>query len=1085
MSPHSKNSSVAELWLPKHIASNNHRAKAPSSTPKKTPPPEDDKSSSDDDIFPNIPDSPSVANASTGTQSVVEILPVNSSTDLLAYPIYAQTITDFTCIVLMNESQQSFFRYEKLHKGLGFANIVKKAFGVTAKAELLGRDEIAFHLDLCSLCVDLTRSQLQSVGSVIENVVAYYTESISRRAIDFDSLIRSTQNMLTISNTNVLSSKQIAVLKECYESLVLQPIIGQSIQRGVFKETKPAITYAEIDRRYLKGTNAIYKSLPIPTVYLTDNGSHAYLRVPQVVASFLASGICDLSVPAPLEFANSDIVESYYTSTVAREVYANCHSVALMEMGNDTVGQCFSLHFKDWADDAQKNNVRSNSTSYNIRTVTFMKHGENGDVRYYSYVISLSVKGSDHEEVEKIFNEDLKTLSKPNLFFSGYHNEKFWAIVNLVAGVRDRPARGETFHLGNHGHMFGKRFRYAAFHDKRQPIMPCDICHASRILRLRKKRYVSKSSSVTCDICADLDYESSLLSVTAEYISKSTTKPGEASSTVKYPTSLVPESPQPHVLRPVSGNEALIAPIKVTFDLLIKVCEVAFFNYHYLIHIRERRKRARTTADRNSVGRAVGWTQKEFKTYIKSAGANEYICQKLMTFSSSNVNSHPSELLSELRTKIIPSTWQRLGCSMSHQLDAVFHLVFHGISMDVWDIFLNIMSSLKIGGNVTLKSTFKKALSGLLDQLHDLHLIDMPILPFAKGASDFSHAGWVGSNKMAFCMVMPYIVSHVRYFFRTEAGREMNSEEENRILHIQMALYSFYCANVILLQRSTTTEQASLVGDYIKVFLYEITEAQKSYITKPENLSYLTTGNFLSMLNLEENLSMFGPLRFFWDALDEKNVQKVKRAWPNVNMSSSRWLASLLENVTREQHLNLLWKNTAIMTNKDDVTTKRQHDNIHIMQSEDTDFYIASNAPFSALYSTESKKFYVVVRKGGQRSGKLFTRAGAVKKIPIGNIGSCQYYKYRVEKQEVICNSDASFAIFCNHKPVVFLPFQYLENDIVSTKKQIATIVALEDHKVFYDYEFVIPSISEGDVEGQSNIDEEDFQPDDDGMVAV
>ena len=1075
MSPQSKTTSSAKFWLEKHVGANNHLTRPPSST-RKEPPPDDNKNPEDFPV-PDVPDSPSVVN------SIVATVPVQTTT--IAFPIYAQPITDVSCVVLMNDSQRAFFQYEKEHKGLGFAYIVKKAFGVTAKADSLGREEIAFHLDLCSLCVNLTRSQLQSVGTVIENIVQYYTTSILQRAIDIDELISQTQLRLQLSDIDGLSTQQIKILKDCYESLVLQPVVQRPTHRGIFKETKPATTYAEIDKCYLRGNNAVYRSLPIPTVHLTENASHAYIHLPQVVASFLASGVCDLSVPSPSEFADSSVVKSYYTSKVARDVYGNCSDIALLEMGNDKKGQCFSIHIKDWADDAQKNNVRSNSTSYNIRTVTFMKHGDNGDVRYYSYIISISLKGRDHDEVERIFNEDLRTLSKPNLFYSGYHKQTFWAITTLVAGVRDRPARGETFHVGNHGHMFGKRFRYAAFHDKRQPLMPCEVCHASRLLRLSNTLYVPKLTTSTCDVCADLDYESPLLAVTAEYISKSATKPDEASSTIKYPTSLVPGSPDPPMERPVSGGNVLVSPTKVTFQLLISVCEVAFFNYHYLVYIRDCRKRARSTMERNEIGKAVGWTMKELKTYVKSAGANEYICKRLIAFSNSNINSHPTELLGRLCTEILPATWQRLGCSLSHQLDAVFHLVFHGISMDVWEIFLSIIGSLKIGGNLSLKSTFKKVLSSLLPSLHSLHLLDLPILPFAKGnnGTDFSHAGWVGSNKLAFCMIMPFIVSHVRYFFRTEAGRQLSNDEEQRIRHIQMALYSFYCSNVILLQPSTTPTQASQVGDYIKVFLYEITESQKSYISKPENLSYLTTGNFLSLLNLEENVSMYGPLRYFWDGLDEKNVQKVKRAWPHVNMSTTRWLAALLENVTGEQHLNLLWKNDS--SSIDYTGTKRILDNIHIINSKDVASHMEMNAPFSVLYDPEKNKFNLIIRTGGQRSGKLFTREVEVKKKAFGTIGSCQYYRYRLQMAEVSCGDDPTFSFFVNKKPTVFLPFQYLESDTVMSKKQIATIISLDDHKVFVDGHFVVPSIAAGEVEGHENIDEERFCPDDDGMVAV
>jgi hypothetical protein len=168
-----------------------------------------------------------------------------------------------------------------------------------------------------------------------------------------------------------------------------------------------------------------------------------------IVASFLASGVDDLHVPTPNEFrtaATTDF-ESYYTSPVAKEVYAEVNQIAILK---GLEGKVFSIHIKDWGNDAQKNSSRTNLLSYNIRTITFLRHGGNGDVRYYTYVVSVGAKSSDHEIVERIMTNELKVLgTTPQLFYSGSHRGTFWGTASLVAGVRDRPARGENLFCGN------------------------------------------------------------------------------------------------------------------------------------------------------------------------------------------------------------------------------------------------------------------------------------------------------------------------------------------------------------------------------------------------------------------------------------------------------------------------------------------------------------------------------------------------------------------------------------------------------------------------------------------------------------
>ena len=200
----------------------------------------------------------------------------------------------------------------------------------------------------------------------------------------------------------------------------------------------------------------------------------------------------------------------------------------------------------------KKNSSRTNLLSYNIRTITFLHHGGNGDIRYYTYVLSVGIKGGNFEEVQKILTRDLAELTKiPHLFYSGHHSGSFWATVNLVAGVRDRPARGETFFVGIHSHAFGKRFRYSLYHDVNTKILSCKSCHNRRIRRIRTEclGMYSLSTSHGCVVCADLDYTAKeVLKVDITYMENKSK--GKA---FLYPKVLAPNSPTPPISRPI-GN---------------------------------------------------------------------------------------------------------------------------------------------------------------------------------------------------------------------------------------------------------------------------------------------------------------------------------------------------------------------------------------------------------------------------------------------------------------------------------------------------------------------------------------------------
>ena len=174
---------------------------------------------------------------------------------------------------------------------------------------------------------------------------------------------------------------------------------------------------------------------------------------------------------------------------------------------------------------------------------------------------------------------------------------------------------------------------------------------------------------------------------------------------------------------------------------------------------------------------------------------------------------------------------------------------------------------------------------------------------------------------------------------------------------------SFQCVISRLLQRTLYPALPMEVHHYVKILLCEVTSLQKTYIPETEwkEYAYLSMGNFLSMLNLEENLRMFGPIRNFWDAIDEKVVQRVKQAFSNVNMSSSRWVAAVLENITREQHLSMLWDRKL-----EGVKNKVFDYNLRITPENEMRKSVMVGEPFTAIY--ESGKFYIVYRMRGARS---------------------------------------------------------------------------------------------------------------------
>ena len=961
-----------------------------------------------------------------------------------------------------NPRMRRFYELEHHQPRLGFSHIIRNAFNVVADPNDISKEEISFHLKICRLCVDATRSQVEGIGSLLSQALIYYAGLHNSRvlpdAIEPSDFIRSLQDLAASKLVPILSPEQQLLVMECFNKSSSKPDrFGIPGKRGIFFATYPPKNSSDLFRLYLTSDKSVYRNIPCPDVHLTPDKCHAYLHLGPIVASFLAGGVDSLLVPSATELLPSGLKDftSYYTSPVAKAVYADVEKIAVMR---GLHGKVFSLHIKDWANDAQKNSSRTNLLAYNIRTITFLCHGGNKDIRYYNYVLLVGIKGSDHEEVERILTADLLELgSIPHLYYSGYHRGTFWATVNLVAGVRDRPARGETFFIGIHSHIFANRHRYSLYHDENTKVMPCKTCHLRRLKRLCENRLEEYLLPSSCVACADLDYSKfDVLSISILYIQNKTKV-----KVFSYPTTLVSGSPLPPVERPVGPDVLSLPPVKLDYAFLYKSSLVAFFNFHSRTYESWRRS-GLTTKQKRALGPVCGWNNMELESYLRAAGLNKALIQRLKSFSHANILQRPETLLETLRIDILPSAWQRTGFDLSHQHDAVIHLVFHGILPDLWEFILKSL------GPLELKSKLEPIVKASLTNIHNLQIADVMVLPFGDG---FSMAGWVGTNKLGFSWLIPYYVSHLRevYFSFTEHHSDYDAGALKLFGHAERASWSFLCITSRLLQRNVYSLLPLEVDHYVKLFLYEITSLQETYMdpNQRKKMAYLSTGNFLSMLNLEENLRMFGPIRNFWDAIDEKVVQRVKQAFTNVNMTSERWLAALMENITRDQHLKMLWDRKNIVDSGNVFSSM-----FRIMKERDLCDLVEESRAFTSIY--KDSRFCIVYRKGGARSDDLWLAGVDVQEAHTTIRGSVVYVPYAMSddvhtpfRWEDLTEENCLFAFFLPFIGVVDIDLHSEEDpDAIAS----ATIIDVSQHRVFDGSKFTLPLVS---VNGLSDQDPE------------
>jgi hypothetical protein len=290
--------------------------------------------------------------------------------------------------------------------GYGLAYIVSNAFEIAKAASELSSKEIGFHLDLCRLCVALTRENRKSLGLIIKEVIYYFTDVASH----------------DLSNTSIQDkfSNETAPPNPfwtcChwtgFESIHHQPWrhrlrTQQCIKQRNFSASRPTTNEKELNTLCFEGSRAMYKNLPCPRAYMTPDGTHAIVSLRETFSSFLALGIDELCFdPAQLEDRSSSYFCSLAAKAINRRVAATRHpSYPLLKV--------ISIQLKDWGNNAQKNWSRTNLLSFHIQIITFMTLRGDGNVAYYCFIVALGLKSNNHEILERIFNEELAVLSEP------------------------------------------------------------------------------------------------------------------------------------------------------------------------------------------------------------------------------------------------------------------------------------------------------------------------------------------------------------------------------------------------------------------------------------------------------------------------------------------------------------------------------------------------------------------------------------------------------------------------------------------------------------------------------------------------
>jgi hypothetical protein len=376
------------------------------------------------------------------------------------------SLTDLKQNAGFHESSSSPEYYWEEHKkpGQGMKHLIAKAYSI-ADVEDITDGEANFTLTLCTLLLKLTEEERELLGTCMQYAF----------------------------NANVHGE-------------------------NVFHKTRCPLTSQDFDDYYVKKKTAVIPNLPHPVTEETQDGTHAYTHLRDVIANMLASATPvenfqqeALAHIVPPVDDGQQVLSTVSSTPAAVDLYKELSG----DRDNEGRGEDFVLYlwYKEWRDDFDPFNTKKSRNQVWAYTHTICPPATERSGRNTFYM-ALSRKGDDHSKVEEILAQELKTLMTEGM--TAYHgglrkliNVKVGKLLNCV----DRPERTSIYRFGEHGGDWSTAFGYAAKVDgfcKDNHLPACDRCREARLqhlLQLQNGQVIGEDGdhSPKCAHCSDWD----------------------------------------------------------------------------------------------------------------------------------------------------------------------------------------------------------------------------------------------------------------------------------------------------------------------------------------------------------------------------------------------------------------------------------------------------------------------------------------------------------------------------------------------------------------------------------------------------
>lgn len=662
-----------------------------------------------------------------------------------------------------------------------------------------------------------------------------------------------------------------------YTDTVCQVVERQTVEKAEVKAKRQKLRTWALHpirdayemRRQMKDGSVHSMMANAPRVDVKEVGRHAVCLPSDCIQDLLGHGLPLQFVPSRL-VANPGAAPGICPAHPVREVQTSSICKKLFDINGfeGPVVAEYNVYMYEWSDDFEPNGslLKSNRGGVWVKTYTFAPPDKQRQRMAYTYPVVMGPKGISHEEADFVVAKDLEKLQSAEgvLVYSKKHGGLIRLRAKVIVSLQDQPERRGENHLSAVASLlhrrFGWSFPWPAFADV---LKPCDSCRAIML-----NTSIPWECPRSCPHCTNFAFHKN-------------------DPLLLYDTGLS-----------VLGSTG---PVQLDFSMLTEAVDLAHVSY------------------------VEGeWDSEEVTKWLKfHCICNQTIdlillhADKCKEFSdiSSDPNSSADLKAAVAREKEqnpllyvpwpVPSSWAR-GVHLHQHPDVPMHLLFLGIVKTV------IFRVEKWLTRQVKAKPFRDMMKGILEGVQELNLSWCVVLPYKGGLfSGLVSENWLGMSRLLkwyFSRLELVSSANLTWTEPTDrppmewTGKDCSNwlslrglDKEGCAADLKRRVARYFLleegarppvvrqfGGPVTVVKDTLSSLSSLIGwlmveqidddNYyteldrkVRVFLTHYAEMDSRIAALGATPSWLTSGNFLSLLNLSDIVRRYGPIRNIWE----------------------------------------------------------------------------------------------------------------------------------------------------------------------------------------------------------------------------